>query len=173
MNLSIALVSLLTGAAAIGVSGAGISSSRGRKMSSHAPVESASSNSLTASTVARAQRSVELAVKTARSMADRKRRRQLIATRAALLHVVGVARRAKHERQRDLQDTAAGSMPSDMSDVDLSAIHHSRLSPNTLIPTSIANPPLMESWENMVPIFVNLCHASTISEKPIAIRIFA
>ena len=114
MNLSAALIGLLTASAAATGAAAGTSTSRGRKMSSHA-VESASSNSLTASTVARAQHSVELAAKTARSMAHRKRRRQLIATRAALL---GVARRAHHERQRDLQDT----MPSDMSDMDLSAI---------------------------------------------------
>ena len=121
MKLSIALIGLFTGTAAganAGAAGTSTNANRGsRKMSSSHAVESASSNSLTASTVVRAQRSVERAVKTAKSMADRKRRRQLVATRAVLL---GVARRAYHERQRDLQDTAG--MPSDMSDMDLSAI---------------------------------------------------
>ena len=124
MKLSIALIGLLTGAAAaagadVGAAGTSTNANRGsRKMSSSHAVESASSNSLTASTVVRAQRSVERAVKTAKSMADRKRRRQLVATKAVLL---GVARRAYHERQRDLQDDTTG-MPSDMSDMDLSAI---------------------------------------------------
>jgi len=123
MNLSRALVGLFAAAAAAAAS------PNLAKMSSHDL-----GTSLTASTVVKARRSVQFAVRVEHR---RRRHRQLIATRAALLVV-------HHHRRRSLQDTPTG-VPSDMSNVDPSAIEDMLASMGITVPKDANGDPDFEA----------------------------